>query len=504
MSTSRDYKVIPSGERGISLATPASSWGYSSYATVIDPLPQGGFITGITFCPDVTDTSLSLDTTCGVLIELYKGGSDTLIAQIPASYRIDTRVAHVQPVYLDFQEPIQIEGGVIVRARVADSVNAVMDAQNSIKVHYYLNNAPTVALNTPSDSATGVSTTPTLEFTGTDAEGDDVRYNTQIDTANTFDSLLGDGPVHDTTVVGTGNGVNTYNLAGLSTSGPDRIILVSVHTSNNATATPSATGLTFTQIGSGVSYGGDGLQSVWRALASSQLSGLVITITSSGNPQSSAVASSFSGCDVSGTNGENAIGNTNTASSSSSSTASASVTTTRNNSLVIGCFGETRDYSITSGTDQTNIGDASGLSFSRAANNKQDSITTSASTSVTNNVTFGSSGPCGGMVIELKASLLPLLNKISGTDSGFANTVTPADTDPFNSGEKADYDVQGGDALTADTLYYWRVRAIDPTGSNTYGEWSSTRSFTVGDAPPPPSFTATPMMHMMMSAGGLM
>lgn len=32
--------------------------------------------------------------------------------------------------------------------------------------------------------------------------------------------------------------------------------------------------------------------------------------------------------------------------------------------------------------------------------------------------------------------------------------------------------------LTHETTYYWRARAIDPLGSNTYGSWSATRSFT--------------------------
>jgi hypothetical protein len=43
-----------------------------------------------------------------------------------------------------------------------------------------LEQSPTVVLNTPADTATGISTTPTLEFTGTDPGGDDVRYNVQI------------------------------------------------------------------------------------------------------------------------------------------------------------------------------------------------------------------------------------------------------------------------------------------------------------------------------------
>jgi len=75
-----------------------------------------------------------------------------------------------------------------------------------------------------------------------------------------------------------------------------------------------------------------------------------------------------------------------------------------------------------------------------------------------------------------------LIDKVSNIDPGFANTVTPADTDPFNSGQKADYDVQAGDILTASTTYYWRARGLDPAGSNTYGAWATTRSFTTAAA----------------------
>lgn len=71
-----------------------------------------------------------------------------------------------------------------------------------------------------------------------------------------------------------------------------------------------------------------------------------------------------------------------------------------------------------------------------------------------------------------------LLDEFSETDAGFANPDTGGDTHPFNSGENIQFTVQAGDALDADT-YYWRVRGADPTGSNSYGAWSSIRSFEV-------------------------
>jgi hypothetical protein len=84
---------------------------------------------------------------------------------------------------------------------------------------------------------------------------------------------------------------------------------------------------------------------------------------------------------------------------------------------------------------------------------------------VTANTSFIGSGGVGS----------PLINAVSGTDAGFSGS--PDNTDPFASGQQVTYTVQS--ALTDTTTYYWRVRGIDPSGSNAYGAWSSTRSFTV-------------------------
>lgn len=71
------------------------------------------------------------------------------------------------------------------------------------------------------------------------------------------------------------------------------------------------------------------------------------------------------------------------------------------------------------------------------------------------------------------------LDKFSVTpDAGFLDYPDVGDTHPFTSATAVTYTVQGGDALTYGT-YYWRVAGMDPSGTNSYGEWSSTYSFTV-------------------------
>ncbi len=59
----------------------------------------------------------------------------------------------------------------------------------------------------------------------------------------------------------------------------------------------------------------------------------------------------------------------------------------------------------------------------------------------------------------------------------FENINTPADKDPYTNGETIRYSPTT--ALTNNTTYYWRVRAQDTVGSNTWGEWSTIYSFTI-------------------------
>lgn len=70
-----------------------------------------------------------------------------------------------------------------------------------------------------------------------------------------------------------------------------------------------------------------------------------------------------------------------------------------------------------------------------------------------------------------------LLDKVSGTDAGFTNTQNGADTDPFTAGQKIRFTVQSADRLYPEAQYWWRVRVIDPLGTNIYSSWSATRTF---------------------------
>ncbi len=64
---------------------------------------------------------------------------------------------------------------------------------------------------------------------------------------------------------------------------------------------------------------------------------------------------------------------------------------------------------------------------------------------------------------------------ISSSSPGFLN-VTDGGLHPFDSGETISYTIQS--ALSNNTTYWWRTRAIDPYGSQSYSFWSDPWSFT--------------------------
>lgn len=100
----------------------------------------------------------------------------------------------------------------------------------SAVIEVTINTAPTVALNSPADVGTVNSITPQMQLTGTDSDSDAIRYQVQIDTVNTFDSISDSVQVADSNSeinadgadsVGTGS---TYQGVGQSFIGKNGIL----------------------------------------------------------------------------------------------------------------------------------------------------------------------------------------------------------------------------------------------------------------------------------------
>jgi len=319
---------------------------------------------------------------------------------------------------------------------------------------FFVPRSPSVVLNTPTDLATGVSVTPALLFTGTDAQLNEIGYQVQVDTLSTFESVAGSSVVLDSHVEANRDAltaIDTVTRAGVGQS-------FTVPTNN------------------------------YRLLSAQWF---LLKVTS---PTGNAVAKIYA---HSGTFGASSVP-TGTA-LATSNTLDVS-TLTGSYQLITFTFSGANQITLQSGlkyivsiestdilTGSVSVG-RDGSSPSHAGNwsDLQGGVWASAST--VDNIFYVNG-----------ALLVPLLNKLSATpDPTFTGT---GDPHPWPSGNQVTYTVQAGDTLTASTTYYWRVRGIDPLGSNSYGAFSSTQSFTT--AAGGGGFTPTPQLHQMLMASGM-
>lgn len=216
-------------------------------------------------------------------------------------------------------------------------------------------------------------------------------------------------PALDQSMSGSGNGVGSYTLTTVTIAANSAVYCKS-HVSNTGTAVPSATGLTFVQVGSDLTSS-NGISRLYRAFTSSQLASNQITITTTGSPQSSATADTYTGVDTTGTNGSGATGSTNTFTSGSSSAPTANVTTSRDGSLVVSYGGETGTLTWTAGTNQTTNTSVAGPGFSTSYSERQNAVTTTSGTSVTGNASLSGSGAVDWFVIEILAPIVVVNTK---------------------------------------------------------------------------------------------
>jgi hypothetical protein len=287
--------------------------------------------------------------------------------------------------------------------------------------------APTISPNT-ADAASFSTGTPTLEATATDANADDVRYWLQIDSVNTFDSI--------------GAAIDSYSESNQDTY--------------------------FELRGNGATFAGQSFAGTGAVLRRAKFYLMKI-----GTPTGNATVELWSHTGTFGSTGTpNAILVAGESLDVSTLTGSFVLYT-----LLI------PPTTVSGGTNYFIILKYQG---GDSSNHVRVGYDNSAPGHGGNSAIFsvGSwSAQTGDLAFYVDATG-PLLGKVSGTDSGFANTVTGGDTDPFNSGEKVSFTVQAGDAL-ADGTWYWRARCNDPNGGNTYSSWTTARSFTISSTPPP-------------------
>lgn len=324
--------------------------------------------------------------------------------------------------------------------------------------------SPTTVLNT-ADLTSFNTATPTVEFTATDAEANDVRYNIQISENNAFSSTS-DIAFDAVTVTNT---TLTYSH---TVSGTDRLLIVTAGIRD--TTLDEITGITYagaamTKADGRNRSGGlvDVRSELWYLVAPATGTNNVVITGSAGFTRISTSAMSYTGVDQ--TSPIEAQG----WAEGLSSPASASATSLTAGAWAVNSVVSRDTTASTPGTGETERADTSAGTSHRHIAGHKGPVSPG---SVTMQPTVGADDWVAIVVILKPSTTTASFDKVSGTDAGFLNTITGGDTDPFNSGEKASYTVQS--ALTNGT-YYWRVRALDPSGTNYYGSWSATRSFTV-------------------------
>lgn len=311
-----------------------------------------------------------------------------------------------------------------------------------------VNDPPVVTLDSPADTATVTDATPDLDFTGTDEEGNPITYELQVSVDNTFPA---DGGASHT--AGSGANFHPQPMSGTTWQGNSMI--------------DDRMGCTFV---------GDG------SILARAIFGLSVE---SDSPDGTAIARIYATQDAGGGLYEplNAADAADTPTPGWLAESDGVVIdgTSVNGNFTFEFTGADRielengvvymvilDWVVPPSTAATNTfsmqGD-SGLGYS-------------------GNTYIDGNGPNNGTytVADLKFTVVGefvVVDAASDTDSGFTNLDDGGDSDPFTSGEQIRYTVPTDDALLDGLTYYWRVRGADPAGSGAFGDWTTTRSFTI-------------------------
>lgn len=424
-----DAQSIASGTWTIALNLNEANTNADSFLTIaVYVADAGGSAISQTIYDSSTDLGAEWATTAlGQVITFSGAAASSTFGQVLVVEVFRNTDATGQAMGTAYAQTITFNGTTAV---TAGSANTASYLQTPTAVDLVFANWPAVTLNT-ADASAFVTSTPTLEMTGVDAQSNDIRYQVQIDTVNTFNS--GSDIVIE----------NYFPGSGLATS-PH---LDTVQIAQSFLGTGGA--LKSIEIGVTVVSGGGGSSPFWVEIyAHSGTYG-----GGAGVPTGSVLATSDS------LSPGSSVG-----------------------SLYDATFSGANQITLTSGTPYFFVIRSSGANLDY----EYTYVTTNPS-HPGNAATKTGAGAWTAQTYDLPFTLTvkgPTLHKISGTDAGFLNTINGGDTDPFTSGEKVSYTVQ---SALSDGTYYWRARGTDPSGTNNYGRFTAARTFTIttgGGGPP--------------------
>ncbi len=293
------------------------------------------------------------------------------------------------------------------------------------------NTAPTVALNSPADTASTGDLTPTLNFTGTDTDSDEVEYEVQVHTDNAFGTITDDFNRTDSSTLGGNWSLGPESIAH-SNVGPQ---ILSNRAYNEGTSDCDA-------FYSGASFN------------NAQFSQATLKSINSGTDE-------FSGVLVRASATDYVMVQANKFGSNF-----------RMYWYNAGAYTSLGNYAATPAVNDVMRLEASGTTFYFYLNGVlriTGSDAGAPASGAPGIILSGSNADQSSLDDWSGGDTAVLIDALSSTDAGFTAG------HPFPSGDATDYTVQS--ALTDTVTYYWRARAIDPAGSNTWGAWATTRSF---------------------------
>jgi hypothetical protein len=439
-----NIKSVPTQSAGVSASSTTTAWSFGSWVQITSGLSVVLKVIGIQF--QESQNNPAVDTTIERLFEIGIGasGSEVTKLQIPSSVRPDTTTyGHYLPpvnrVWLP--EPYFIPANTRIAVRVTDSTTTAV-TYNGIKLIYEEDLPPSVILNSPNDNAI-TGTTPTFDFTGTDPNGDDVEYEIQISNDSNFTTSI------TNTISAGGNDFRWYyNALYFTNSQPDI-----GWGYGDSTYQANHSGLRFTNVT--IPQG--------RAIVSAR-----IDVVASQSKSTNAIARIY------GVNADNAAAPTTYSEAENAPLTSAYVDWSNLPSWINDSTQSTPEIKAVVQEIVNRSGWSSGNAMTIYI--KDNGTEQVPGTERKFWAYDGNASKVASLVVEY-ATGNQFYSKNSGIDGGFVNPNNQQDTNPFTSGNNIQYTIQS--PLSDSTTYYWRVRAKDPSGSNTWGTWSATRSFTV-------------------------
>lgn len=300
--------------------------------------------------------------------------------------------------------------------------------------------SPSLTLNSPSNGGTSSSLTPTLTFTGiASSSAQNIAYEVQLDTVNTFDSLVSVPILFNSTSATTGA---TFPTSVTSTAFPNPITVgntINVALMLDGQTTAQTTSVTDTAGNGYVRIGTVFLTSVtqvdiWSAVITNPGTGVTITANGLGNTTASLLAEEWSNI---GAFDKTIQASDNSGTNTAVSTGASATTTFANEFVWVAGSAASSTATFTAGSGYSNKQQKVSSPSTLATESK---IVSSTGTQ-TGTFTLGAGTSWAAVLCTFKIANLALIDAQSSLHPGFADVPNSGDLSPFPSPDQVGYTI---------------------------------------------------------------